>query len=72
MKSVLLALVALLAFTSSINAEDKSQEQAVRRVLADFAEALNRGDATAFAALFTEDADFVVITGKYLKVAMRS
>ena len=67
MKSVLLALVALLAFTSSINAEDKSQEQAVRKVLADFAEALNRGDAKAFAVLFTEDADFVVITGKYLK-----
>jgi hypothetical protein len=43
MKFVLLALVALLAFTSSINAEDKSQEQAVRKVLADFAEALNRG-----------------------------
>ena len=56
MKSVLLALVALLAFTSSINAEDKSHEQAVRKVLADFAEALNRGDAKAFAALFTEDA----------------
>ena len=67
MKSVLLALVALLAFTSSINAEDKSQEQAVGKVLADFAEALNRGDAKAFAVLFTEDADFVVITGKYLK-----
>jgi len=67
MKSVLLALVALLAFTSSINAEDKSQERAVRKALADFAEALNRGDAEAFAGLFTEDADFVVITGKYLK-----
>lgn len=67
MKSLLLALVALLAFTSSINAEDKSQEQAVRKVLADFAEALNRGDAKSFALLFTEDADFVVITGKYLK-----
>ena len=51
MKSLLLALVALLAFTSSINAEDKSQEQAVRKVLADFAEALNRGDAKSFAAV---------------------
>ena len=29
--------------------------------------AINRGDAKAFAALFAEDADFVVITGKYLK-----
>jgi hypothetical protein len=35
MKSVLLSLVALLAFTASINAEDKSEEQAVRKVLAD-------------------------------------
>jgi uncharacterized protein (TIGR02246 family) len=66
-KSVLLALVALLAFASSINAEDKSEEQAVRRVLADFAQGINRGDAKAFAALFTEHANFVVITGNYLK-----
>jgi hypothetical protein len=29
--------------------------------------AIHRGDAKAFAALFAEDADFVVITGKCLK-----
>ena len=29
--------------------------------------AINRGDAKAFAALFAEDGDFVVITGKYVK-----
>ena len=69
MKSVPLirAFAALLAFTTFINAQEKSEEQAVRRVVADFAEAINRGDAKAFAALFAEDADFVVITGKYLK-----
>ncbi|SRR6266849_11203364 len=69
MKSVPLALafIALLAFTTLTNAQEQSGEQAVRRVVEDFAEAINRGDAKTFAALFTEDADFVVITGKYLK-----
>jgi uncharacterized protein (TIGR02246 family) len=69
MKSVLLAVafVALFAFAPFTNAQAKSEEQAVRKVVADFAEAINRGDAKAFAALFAEDADFVVITGKYLK-----
>jgi uncharacterized protein (TIGR02246 family) len=69
MKSVLLAVafVALFAFAPFTNAQAKSEEQAVRKVVADFAEAINRGDAKAFAALFTDDADFVVITGKYLK-----
>lgn len=69
MKSVppSLALIALLAFTTLTTAQAQSGEQAVRRVVADFAEAINRGDAKAFAALFAEDADFVVITGKYLK-----
>ena len=69
MKSVPLTLVfiALLAFTTVMNAQEQSGEQAVRRVVADFTEAVNRGDAKAFSALFAEDADFVVITGKYLK-----
>ena len=65
--SLILAFAALLAFTTVINAQEKSEEKAVRRVVADFAGAINRGDAKAFAALFAEDADFVVITGKYLK-----
>jgi hypothetical protein len=69
MKSVTLirSFAALFVFTTFINAQEKSKEQAVRRVVADFAEAINRGDAKAFAALFAEDADFVVITGKSLK-----
>ena len=67
MKSVPLirAFAALLAFTTFINAREKSGEQTVRRVVADVAEATNWGDPKAFAALFAEDADFVVITGKY-------
>jgi len=69
MKSVplALALISILSFTTLINAQEKSGEGVVRKVVADFAGAINRGNAKAFSALFTEDADFVVITGKYLK-----
>jgi uncharacterized protein (TIGR02246 family) len=69
MKSVPLAPVfaLLLVFATFANAQEKPDEQAVRKVVVDFAEAINRGDAKAFAALFRDDADFVVITGKYLK-----
>jgi ketosteroid isomerase-like protein len=69
MKSVspVLAFVALLAFATLTNAQEKSAEQAVRKLVADFAEAINRSEIKSFAALFTEDADFVVTTGKYLK-----
>jgi uncharacterized protein (TIGR02246 family) len=69
MKSVPLApaFALLFAFATFTNAQEKPEEQAVRKVVVDFAEAINRGDAKAFAALFTDDADFVVITGKYLK-----
>ena len=61
------AFAVLLAFVTFTNAQEKSEEQAVRKVIAEFAEAINQGDTKAFAALFTDDADFVVITGKYLK-----
>jgi hypothetical protein len=49
MKSVPLvrAFAALLAFTTLINVQEKSEEGAVRRVVADFAGAINRGDAKA-------------------------
>jgi hypothetical protein len=69
MKSVplVLALAAQLALATFTNAQAKSDEQAIRKLIADFAEAINRGDAKAFATFFTKDADFVVITGKYLK-----
>ena len=69
MKSVPLTLlfIVLLAFTTVMNAQEQSGEQAVRRVVADFAEAINRGDTNAFAALFAEDADFVVDYRQVLK-----
>jgi uncharacterized protein (TIGR02246 family) len=64
---LVLAFVGLFVFPNRTNAQGNSEEQAVRKVIANFAEAINRSDAKAFAALFTVDADFVVITGKYLK-----
>lgn len=42
-------------------------EQAIRKVTDDFREAWNRHDIKAFAQLYTEDADCVVITGRHLK-----
>src|SRR5215472_9727241 len=62
-----LGVVALLVFTSAANEQGKTEELAIRNVIAEFVEAINRSDIKAFGALFTEDADFVVITGKYLK-----
>lgn len=44
-----------------------SDEQAVRKVVTDFVEAINQLDMESLGALFTEDADFVVITGNHLK-----
>jgi uncharacterized protein (TIGR02246 family) len=62
-----LAVVALLVFTNVGNGQGTFEEPAIRNVIAEFAQAINRSDIKAFGALFTEDADFVVITGKYLK-----
>jgi uncharacterized protein (TIGR02246 family) len=41
--------------------------QAIQKLLADFTGAWNRHDMRAFSELFTNDADFVVISGKHLK-----
>src|SRR5262249_43692765 len=49
------------------NGQGASEEQAIRKVITDFVDAIDRSDIKAFEALFTDDADFVVITGKYLK-----
>lgn len=42
-------------------------EQAIQKLLADSTLAWNRHDMKAFSELFTDDADFVVISGKHLK-----
>ena len=60
-------LAALLALISSADGQGSTEEEAIRKVITDFVEAINRSDIKAFSALFTDDADFVVITGKYLK-----
>src|SRR5262249_25158418 len=62
-----LVAMAILALTSSANGQGASEEQAIRKVITDFVDAIDRSDIKAFEALFTDDADFVVITGKYLK-----
>jgi uncharacterized protein (TIGR02246 family) len=62
-----LAVVVLLSLTDPANGQRNTEEQAVRNVIAELVEAINRSDIKAFGVLFTEDADFVVITGKYLK-----
>lgn len=62
-----LTFAVLFGFTNFMNAQKNPEEQAVRRVVADFVEALNRNDMKVFGGLFTKDADFVVVTGKYLK-----
>jgi len=64
-------LSCLLAIAMSLNlrAEDESQnEQAVRNVLSNFVDIWNRNQVgKSFGKLFTNDADFVVIRGTYLK-----
>jgi uncharacterized protein (TIGR02246 family) len=62
-----LVAVALLALTGPANGRGATDDQAIRKVITGFVDAINRNDIKAFEALFTDDADFVVITGKYLK-----
>jgi uncharacterized protein (TIGR02246 family) len=64
-------LMLLLAFPVSFRAvaqSDVQKEQAVRKVLSSFVDIWNRNEVrTSFGKLFTSDADFVVISGTYLK-----
>ena len=61
----------LLAFPDSFRAlaqNDAQKEQAVRKVLTSFVDVWNKNEVrTSFGKLFTSDADFVVISGTYLK-----
>jgi len=58
---ILVATLLLSAPAPPVN----SEEEAVRRVIADFGEAWNRHDANAILALFTEDADCVNVAGSW-------
>ena len=50
------------------NTNDKStDEKALRDLFQQMQDGWNRGDGQAFAAPFTDDADFIVWNGRYLK-----
>jgi uncharacterized protein (TIGR02246 family) len=63
----MLSCVAMLATGSAASADDSSEEAAVRNVFSAFRQAWDQPGMPGFETLFTEDADFVVITGKWLK-----
>lgn len=44
-----------------------SEEVAVREIVSQLCEGWNAGSGEAFAAPFTEDADYVIIDGRYVK-----
>jgi uncharacterized protein (TIGR02246 family) len=57
----------MLSTTSRLKAQTMSDEQAVRKVLQDFHDALNARDLKAFDKLFAEDAEFVNVSASYAK-----
>jgi uncharacterized protein (TIGR02246 family) len=66
MKKISVGLVMLLmTITNSAIANTSNDEQAVRKVLGSFDEAFNRHDADAVAALYTDDAEFINISGMW-------
>jgi hypothetical protein len=63
-----LLLLAIPLSLKAIAESDAQKEQAVRKVLSSFVDIWNRNDMrTSFGKLFTSDADFVVLSGTYLK-----
>lgn len=66
MRHVLLC-VAVCAATVVPAIADSSDEQAIRNVFTEFSNSWNQPGMPGFGDLFTEDADFVVISGKWLK-----
>jgi uncharacterized protein (TIGR02246 family) len=65
--TVLVAAILVGAALTTRAQHMNEDERAIRRVLADFVAAVNRHDVTAFGHLLAEDAEFVVITGQYLR-----
>jgi uncharacterized protein (TIGR02246 family) len=64
-KVVVCAIV--LAMSCVALANDQADEQAIKAVVEGFAKSWNLPGMPGFGDLFTEDADFVVITGRWLK-----
>ena len=65
----LFALLLAIALSATATAQtDAQKDQAVRKVLSTFVDVWNRNEMkTSFGKLFTDDADFVVLSGTYLK-----
>jgi uncharacterized protein (TIGR02246 family) len=64
----LLLLLAIPMSLKAAPASDAQKEQDVRKVLSSFVDIFNRNEMrTSFGKLFTSDADFVVLSGVYLK-----
>jgi len=57
----------MLAMSCVALANDQADEQAIKAVVEGFAKSWNLPGMPGFGDLFTEDADFVVITGRWLK-----
>jgi uncharacterized protein (TIGR02246 family) len=57
----------MLAISGVALANDQADEQSIRAVVAGFAKSWNLPGMPGFGDLFTKDADFVVITGRWLK-----
>jgi uncharacterized protein (TIGR02246 family) len=55
--------------TTTLTADDEDAIRAIHQCMID---AWNTGDAAAFAAPFTDEADFVAFEGTHLKGAARS
>ncbi len=65
---ILLITGAALTATIRADAQDHAgDEGAIRSLFTIFSETLNQRDIKTWSRLFTEDADFVVVTGRYLK-----
>lgn len=64
MKRLFFSLLGIvMASTAAAAVDSASDEQAVRKVVADYADAWNRHDPNAILALFTDDADWVNVVG---------
>jgi uncharacterized protein (TIGR02246 family) len=61
-------LLVILGVPVSLLGQNRSEDdQAVRKIISDFAATWNAHDMQAFGRLFAENADFVVVTGKFLR-----
>ena len=66
MRTFLVSLLGIVMATTAAAAVDSARdEQAVRKVVANFGEAWNKHDPNAILALFTDDADWVNVVGSW-------